>query len=155
MVYVMASYNYLFEYITFSACVSWMIDGGVHCSCWMQMEECPQHRRGQYRLRRDRETPEKVDRRRHRNREYLQCWRATMTALEQSGLERTKNVQDNMSASDLMCILTHSLTWTSYLSWQALLKYHWDYFLCFEQQQRGNANRHALSLINHGDASDE
>ena len=25
-----------------------------------------------------------------------------------------------------------------------------DYFLCFEQQQRGSARWHALSLINHG-----
>ena len=29
-----------------------------------------------------------------------------------------------------------------------------DYFLHFEQQQRGSAHWHALSLINHGDAND-
>ena len=27
-------------------------------------------------------------------------------------------------------------------------------FLMFEQQQKGSAQKHALSLINHGDASD-
>ena len=29
-----------------------------------------------------------------------------------------------------------------------------NYFLHFEQRLRGSAQRHALSLINHGDASD-
>ena len=64
------------------------------------------------------------------------------------------NVQVNRSTWDLMCIVTHSLTWMSYLSWQLLLKYRWDYFFHFEQQQRGSAHWHALSLISHGDASD-
>ena len=44
----------------------------------------------------DRETLEETERRRHRNREYMQCRRAAMTA-EQRRLERTRDVQVNTS----------------------------------------------------------
>ena len=104
--------------------------------CWMDMEEHLWRRREQYRLWRDRETPEKAERRMCRN---WECMRAAMT-LEQRRLERTRNVQVNKSTWDHMCVVTHSLTWTLYLSWQASLEYHWDYFLCFEQQQRGSTH---------------
>ena len=62
----------------------------------MDTEECLRCRREQYRLRRDRETLEEMERRRHRNQEYMQCQRAAMTA-EQRRLERTRDVQVNMS----------------------------------------------------------
>ena len=48
-------------------------------------------RREQYRLRRNRETPEEVEKRRCRNQEYLCHRKAAMTA-EQRRLERTRNV---------------------------------------------------------------
>ena len=69
-------------------------------------------------------------------------------------LKRTRNIQVNMSTRDLVCIVTHWLTLTLYLSRQPSLEYHWDYFLYFEQQQRSSAHWHGFSLINHGDASD-
>ena len=130
----------------------WLLFQALHCSYWMDTEECLRRRREQYRHRRDRETPEEVERRRRRNREYLRCERAAMS-VEQRRLMRTRNVQVSTSTWDLVCIVIRSLTWMSYLSWQALLEYHWDYFLCFEQQQRGSAHWYALSLINCGDAS--
>ena len=42
------------------------------------------------------ETPKEVERRRHGNQEYMQPQRAAM-AVEQRRLERTRNVQVNMS----------------------------------------------------------
>ena len=57
----------------------------------MDTEERLQHRREQYRLRRDRETPKEAERRRRRNQDYMRCQRAAMTA-EQRRLERTRNV---------------------------------------------------------------
>ena len=112
-----------------------MIDGEVYCSCWMDTKEHLRRRREQYRFQSNRETPKEAKRRRHRNWEYLQCWRAAVTA-EQRRLERTRNIQVNMSTWDLVCIGIHSLTWMSYLFWQTLLEYHWDYLLHFKQQQR-------------------
>ena len=117
------------------------------------MEERLRCRREQYKLRRDRKTPEEEEKRRRRNRECLRCRRAAITA-EQRRLVRTRNVQISTSTWGLMCIITHSLIWTSYLSWQASLECHWHYLLRFQQQQRGSAHWHALALINHGDASD-
>ena len=59
------------------------------------MEEHLEHRKEQYRLRRDRKTPEEAERRKHKNQEYMQRQRATMTA-KQRRLVRTRNVQVNM-----------------------------------------------------------
>ena len=105
-----------------------MIDGGIHCSCWMDTEEHLQCRRERYRLKMDRKTPEEVERRRHRNWEYMpheiRHWRAVITA-EKRRLQKTRNVKVNTSTWNLVCVIIHSLTWTSYLSWQALLEYHW------------------------------
>ena len=101
-------------------------------------EECLRCRREQYRPRKDRETPEEVERRRHRNRKLLRCWRDAIP-VEQRRFVRIRNVQVGTSTWDLVCVITHLLTWTSYLSWHASLEYPWDNFLHFEQQQRGNA----------------
>ena len=111
-----------------------MIDGGVHCLFWMDTEECLQHK------------GEEAERRRHRNQDHLQFGRAAMTA-EQRRIERTRNVQVSTSTWGLVCVVTHSLTWMTYLSWQASLEYRWDHFLHFEQQLRGSAYWHALSLV--------
>ena len=58
----------------------------------MDPEERLQRRREQYRLRRDRETPEEAERRRRRNRDYMRRRRAAMTA-EQRRAERARTTQ--------------------------------------------------------------
>ena len=114
--------------MTVLARVCWLIDGGIHCLCWMDTEERIRCRREQYRLRKDRETPEEAESRRHRNRKCLQCRRA-LIAVEHRRLVRNRNVQVSISTWGLICVVTHLLIWMSYLSWQASLVYHWDYFL--------------------------
>ena len=146
------SHGELSKEITDLACVSWMIDVGVHCSSWMYTEGRLWRRREQYRHRRDRETPKEVERRRCRNQKYLRRPRAA-TTMEQRRLVRTSKLAHQFETLYAFSVI-HSLTWMSYLSWQVSLKCHWNYFLCFEQQQNGSAYWHALTLINHGDASD-
>ena len=58
----------------------------------MDPEERLQRRREQYRLRRDRETPQEAERRRRRNRDYMRRRRAAMTA-EQRRAERARTTQ--------------------------------------------------------------
>ena len=62
----------------------------------MDTEERPQYSREQYRLRKDRETPEEAERKRRRNQKCLQRPRAVM-AVEQRRLVRTRNVQVSTS----------------------------------------------------------
>ena len=100
--------------ITVSAGVSWLIDDGVHCSCWVDTEAHIQCRKEQYRLIRDREAPEEAEKRKHRNWKCLQHGRATIP-VEQRRLVRTRNVQVSTSTWGLVCVVTHSLTWTSYM----------------------------------------
>ena len=62
----------------------------------MDMEERYKHRREQYRLRKDKETPEEAERRSRRNRECLRRQRAAIP-VEQKRLVRTRNVQVSTS----------------------------------------------------------
>ena len=129
-----------------------MIDGGVHWLCWMDTEECLWCRREQYKLRRDRETPEEAEWRRPRNWECLRHQRAAIPVKQRRLVIR--NLQVSTLIWDLVCILAHSLTWTHIYHDKHHWSITWDHFLCFQQQQRGSAHWHALSLIDHGDASD-
>ena len=129
-----------------------MIDGGVHWLCWMDTEECLCCRREQYKLRRDRETPEEAEWRRPRNWECLRHQRAAIPVEQRRFVIR--NLKVSTLTWDLVCIIAHSLTWTHIYHDKHHWSITWDHFLRFQQQQRGSAHWHALSLIDHGDASD-
>ena len=62
----------------------------------MDMEERIQRRREQYRLRKDRKTPEEAKSRRRRNQKCLRHRRATIP-VEQRRFVRTRNVQVSTS----------------------------------------------------------
>ena len=120
-----------------------LIDGGVHCSCWMDTEECIRRSREQYRLRKDRETPEETERR-CRNQKCLWRQRAAIP-VEQRGLVRIRNVQVSTSIWGLVCIIMAFIDLNLVCIMTSIVGVSLRLFLMFEQQQRGSAHRHTLA----------
>ena len=114
-------------------------------------EECLRCRREQYRFRKDRETLEEAERRSQQKSKMFATLKgyngAEETHKNQKCTSQYINLRPRVRCNTFIDLNVISIM-TSIVGGSLRL------FLRFEQQQRGSAHQHTLSLINHDDASD-